>query len=95
MNSNLLLENDSSFARIISDSLALERAQSAFAMLTGVLSVIVAGVGLYALMSFVLAQRRRELSIRLALGSPPSRRFATRCSTPCASSSLVSWSARS
>jgi predicted permease len=75
LNPDLLIENDSSFRQIISDSLALQRAQSAFALLTGGLSVIVAGVGLYALLSFLLAQQRRELGIRLALGSSPRRLF--------------------
>jgi predicted permease len=75
MSPDLLLENESSFQAIISDSLALERAQSAFAAMIGALSTVVAGVGLYALMSFVAAQRRREFGIRLALGSPPRQLF--------------------
>jgi ABC-type antimicrobial peptide transport system permease subunit len=40
-----------------------------------VLSTIVAGIGIYALMTFVAAQRRRELGIRVALGSQPRRLF--------------------
>lgn len=75
MSPDLLIENASSFQTIISNSLALERAQSGFAGLIGALSTIVAGVGLYALMTFVISQRRRELGIRLALGSPPGRLF--------------------
>jgi predicted permease len=72
---DLLLENESSFQRIISDSVALERAESAFAALVGALSAIVAGIGIYALMTFLGAQRRRELGIRLALGSQPGQIF--------------------
>lgn len=75
INPDLLIENDSSFRQIISDSLALQRTQSAFALLTGGLSVVVASVGLYALLTFLLAQRRQELGIRLALGSSPRRLF--------------------
>ena len=71
----LLIENESSFQRIISDSVALERAESAFAGIVGALAAIVAGVGVYALMTFLGAQRRRELGIRLALGSPPGQLF--------------------
>ena len=71
----LLLENESSFQRIIANSLALERTQSAFAALIGTLAMIVAGVGLYGLMTFVTTQRRREFGIRLALGSQPRRLF--------------------
>jgi ABC-type antimicrobial peptide transport system permease subunit len=75
LNPDLLLENESSFQTIISNSLALERAQSGFAGLTGVLSVIVSGGGLYALVALMVAQRRRELGIRLALGSTPRQLF--------------------
>jgi predicted permease len=74
-NSELLLENESSLQGIISNSLALERTQSAFAGLVGVLSTMVAGIGLYALMTFLTAQRRREFGIRLALGSQPRQLF--------------------
>jgi putative ABC transport system permease protein len=72
---NLLIENVSSFQTIITNSLALERAQSALAGLIGLLSTVVAAAGLYSLMTFVIASRRRELGIRLALGSPPARLF--------------------
>ncbi|MEZ5316382.1 MAG: ADOP family duplicated permease [Vicinamibacterales bacterium] len=75
LSGDLLIENAATFDAIISDSLALERAQSAFAAMVGALSAIVAGIGLYALMSFVAARRRREFGIRLALGSPPRRIF--------------------
>ena len=74
-NSELLLENESSLQAIISNSLALQRTQSAFAGLVGVLSTMVAGIGLYALMTFLAAQRRREFGIRLALGSQPRQLF--------------------
>lgn len=77
MNPNFLLENESSFQSIILGSLALERTQSALAGLVGVLSVAVAGIGLYALMTFMAAQRRREYGIRLALGSQPRQLFGT------------------
>lgn len=75
LNPNLLIENDSSFAAIISNSLALERTQSGFAIMIGALSAIVAGVGLFALVTFIVAGRRREFGIRLALGSEPRRLF--------------------
>lgn len=77
MNPNLLLENESSFQSIILGSLALERTQSTLAGMVGVLSVAVAGIGLYALMTFMAAQRRREFGIRLALGSQPQQLFTT------------------
>jgi putative ABC transport system permease protein len=84
MNRDLLLENDASFAAIISDSLALERTQSGFAIMIGSLSAIVAGVGLYALVAFMVAGRRREFGIRLALGSEPRRLFRDAIAGPLA-----------
>jgi predicted permease len=74
-NGDLLIENATSFQSIISNSLALERAESALAAVVGALSAALAGIGVYSLMTFVGARRRRELGIRLALGSPPRRLF--------------------
>lgn len=75
MNAAFLIENESSFQTIIANSLALERTQSLFAATIGGLAVTVAGVGLYSLLTFMAAQRRRELGIRLALGSQPTQLF--------------------
>jgi predicted lysophospholipase L1 biosynthesis ABC-type transport system permease subunit len=75
MRRDLLIENMSSLDAIISDGAGLERAQSAMAGLVALLSALVAGVGLYALLVQVAAQRTRELGIRLALGCDPRRLF--------------------
>lgn len=75
MSGDLLIENESSFRTIIANSLALERTESAFAVMIGGLATIVTGIGLYALMTFSATQRRREMGIRLALGSAPGRLF--------------------
>jgi predicted permease len=95
LNPNLLIENDSSFEAIISNSLALERTQSGFAIMIGALSAIVAGVGLFALVSFIVAGRRREFGIRLALGSEPPRLFREALAGPVrlAASGVVSGTA--
>jgi putative ABC transport system permease protein len=82
MSADLLIENESSFAAIISNSLALQRTQSGFAIMIGVLSAVVAGVGLFALVSFMVAGRRREFGIRLALGSEPRRQFREALALP-------------
>jgi ABC-type antimicrobial peptide transport system permease subunit len=37
----------------------------------GVLATLLASVGLYGVMAFVVAQRKKELAIRLALGAQP------------------------
>jgi putative ABC transport system permease protein len=72
---DLLLENESSFQTIISDSLGLQRAQTTVVALVGGLSAVVAAIGIYALLTFLGAQRRRDMGIRIALGSPPGRLF--------------------
>jgi hypothetical protein len=82
MSADLLIENDSSFDAIISNSLALQRTQSGFAIMIGVLSAVVAGVGLFALVTFMVAGRRREFGIRLALGSEPRRLFRDALALP-------------
>ena len=71
LNPDLLIENSKSIDAIVSDSLGLERAQASLATVVALLSVAVAGVGLYALLAFAVAQRRREFGIRMALGSAP------------------------
>ena len=74
-NPNLLIENSTTIDAIVSNSLGLERAQSTLASVVAVLSAAVAGVGLYALLAFSIAERTREIGIRLALGSAPRALF--------------------
>lgn len=39
----------------------------------GVLALSVAGMGLYAVFTHAIAERRREMAIRIAIGAPPAR----------------------
>ncbi len=71
LNPDLLIENSRAIDTIVSNSLGLERAQASLATVVAALSAAVAGVGLYALLAFAVAQRKREFGIRLALGSAP------------------------
>ncbi len=71
LNPDLLIENNTPIDAIVSKSVSLQRAQSVLASVVAALSAAVAGVGLYALLAFAIAQRRREFGIRLALGSAP------------------------
>jgi putative ABC transport system permease protein len=68
---DLLIENNTPLAAVVSASVSLQRAQSVLAAVVAALSAVVAGVGLYALVAFAIARRTREFGIRLALGSSP------------------------
>jgi putative ABC transport system permease protein len=49
------------------------RLGAALLSLFGVLALSVAGMGLYAVFTHAIAERRREMAIRIAIGAPPAR----------------------
>jgi ABC-type antimicrobial peptide transport system permease subunit len=53
----------------IDESLTTERALAALSTGFGVVAVLLAVVGLYGVMAFVAAQRRKEIGLRVALGA--------------------------
>ena len=53
----------------IEESVARERAFARLTTFFGLLALLLAGIGLYSLMSFAVAQRTQEMGIRLALGA--------------------------
>jgi putative ABC transport system permease protein len=58
-------------SELIDDELFAERSLSMAATVFAVLACVLAGVGLYGVMAHMVAQRRREFGIRLAVGAGP------------------------
>jgi putative ABC transport system permease protein len=84
--------NASPMTALLGRPLAQPRFNAAVLLAFGVLAVLLAAIGLYGLVSFLVAQRAREIGIRLAVGAQPRQivtMFLKRGLAPLAAGSAV------
>ena len=67
--------------QLLRDSLAAERFRTVLLAVFGGLGLFLAGLGVNAVTSYSVTRRRREVSIRLALGAPPANLVRTMVAT--------------